>query len=245
MILSTKQATENLIRILLYSGKPVPSAKWQASQLEKQAVMIEVSDIFATMQMESSIDGLKVATRADLPWAEEHFMERIGGEATNPGISYLSWPYCGDFSLFLKDGKFSHTYQERFWPKPIKGIRYDAGNWLDVVTRLCEDPTSRQAYLSIWHPEDQSNNGVRVPCSLGYWFRVKDGELNVTYFLRSCDARRHLRNDIYMAQRLAQAMLSFLLSSKHDVGLGKLNIWIGSLHCFETDIYSLQKQLNR
>lgn len=222
-----------MIRVLLVSGKSRSTVKWQS--LDTSAKMLEVCDIFVRMQMEEDVAKLASDILADLPWAEDHFQERIGGVASNPGEQYKNWPYWKVDERFMKEQQFSHTYQERFWPSGDHGRRYRTGDWQDVKERLAEDITSRQTFLSIWHPEDQSNNGVRVPCTIGYWFSVRDGLLNITYLIRSCDARRHLRNDVYMTQRLAHQMLGHLLGQGHSVSLGVMNIWIGSLHCFESD----------
>lgn len=243
--LSTREAIENLIRVLVLSGKKVNSAKWQATEIGKNN-LIEVEDLFFKMLMIDDSTRLAELTGADLPWAEDHFQERLAGPS-NPGEQYKNWPYW-DFSKQVTeftngDKKFSHTYQERFWPYRATGYRFSAGNWSDVKDRLCNDVTTRQAFLAIWHPEDQSNNGVRVPCSIGYWFKVTSGQLNITYLIRSCDARRHLRNDIYMAQRLASEMVQHLNSNGHDLVLGDMSMWIGSLHCFQSDLYTLKKYI--
>lgn len=249
--MTTREAVDNMIRVLLYSGQRVDSNNWQAT--EAPGSMLEVSGLYVNMSMEGSrleYASLAEATGADLPWAEHHFQERIGGKPTNPGETYKSWPYCPDFADYLdEDGKFSHTYQERFWPE--KKNRWGPGNWMDIKDRLAKDLTTRQAFLSIWHPEDQSNNDVRVPCTIGYWFRLREVKgdcafhLDITYLIRSCDALRHLRNDVYMAQRLAQDMMDHLHSKEIFVVPGTMSMWIGSLHCFENDRYALRKRLER
>ena len=103
--------------------------------------------------------------------------------------------------------------------------------------------STRQAFLSIWHPEDQSNNDVRLPCTIGYWFKISNNVLNMTYLIRSCDARRHFRNDVYMTQRLALDMLSYLDNPK--ISIGKMSMWVGSFHCFESDRYFINKEIKK
>lgn len=250
--LSTKEAVDNLIRVLLISGNRIESARWQGvprlsdGMLDIKNKMVEVCDLFASMKMENCKFALANATHADIPWAEDHFLERLQGPS-NPGTTYKSWPYANDYTNYLSaEGTFSHTYQERFWPDKRKqfGDNSFPGNWNDVKERLAKDITSRQCFLAIWHPEDQSNNDVRVPCTIGYWFKVSNGILSITYLIRSCDARRHLRNDTYMAQRLAHDMLVHLRKLGHIVQLGNMKMWIGSLHCFESDLYIIKKLVN-
>jgi hypothetical protein len=257
--LSSREAVDNLLRVLVNSGKNVYSEKWQAlpivrttsqnpilqrqASLEFENQMIEVCNLFLTMNMIEDPSNLAELVGADLPWAEDHFQERIAG-SSNPGEQYKNWPYwkVDDKFMLPESGEFSHTYQERFWPN-FTGNRYDAGTWEDVKDRLADDTSTRQAFLAIWNPEDQSNNGVRVPCTIGYWFKVRDGFLDVTYLIRSCDARRHLRNDIYMTQRLAHEMLDHLRKEGRCLDLGSLSMWIGSLHCFHSDMYEIKKQI--
>src|SRR5690606_6346025 len=113
---------------------------------------------------------------------------------------------------------FSHTYPERFWPKwagvedygmklrdfTHEGIRFLYGDYNDLIEVIKKDPTTRQAYLPIWFPEDLNAaiNGQRVPCTLGYHFIIRRGYLHINYFIRSCDIIRHFKNDIYLACRL-------------------------------------------
>ena len=72
------------------------------------------------------------------------------------------------------DARFSHTYMERFWPKyaglysdkelldpryngglynPNTGIRYEFGDFNDLVKLFNSNSTTRQGYLPIWFPE--------------------------------------------------------------------------------------------
>lgn len=239
--LSTKQSIENAIRILLYKNNRIKPSKWQSVNIESE--MLEVDNMFLQMKMCDSIESLSLETKADLPWSENHFKERLAGPS-NPGEQYKYWPYYRkdlDNSRFRSDGIFSHTYQERFWPKDIYGNRYKMGNWLNIKERLKADPGSRQAFFSIWHPEDHSNNDVRLPCTIGYWFKINGNDLDISYLIRSCDARRHFRNDIYMTQRLGMDLLEYL--EMEEIKLGKLSVWIGSFHCFISDEYSLKQNL--
>jgi len=239
----TSDAIKNAIRVLLYRKEINNPNKWQAVEIKDP--MYEINNVFLDMDICKSIDVLSLETKADLPWSEDHFQERLNG-ASNPGEQYKNWPYYSketDDNRFRTNGLFSHTYQERFWPLKVSGNRFKMGDWNDIKDRLSSDATSRQAFFSIWHPEDHSNNNVRLPCTIGYWFNVRNNELNLTYLIRSCDARRHFRNDIYMTQRLAMDMLESINKTNKNVSLGKMTMWIGSFHCFVSDVYSLNKTL--
>lgn len=195
--------------------------------------------------------------KPNLPWAEDHFRERIGGEPLNPSPSEAWWPFARKNNAEHKDEqeKFSHTYPERFWPRHANyphpertrtatrwGIRFPYGDFIDLLRVLKHNPRSRQAYLPIWFPEDltAARQGLRVPCSMGYHFIYCDecGALDCVYTMRSCDLVRFYRDDIYMAGRLLQHVASGV-----GMEVGTLVVNIDNLHCFPGDIPMLQAQL--
>jgi thymidylate synthase len=144
---------------------------------------------------------------------------------------------------------------ERFWPKhagedgikqmPNKGIRYIYGDFQDLINLLKREPSTRQAYLPIWFPEDTGalHNG-RVPCTIGYWFVKRHGALHVTYHIRACDFIRHFRDDIYLCACLVQYLLSELSyegnSEWNTVSPGMITMNIGSLHIFSSEVRILK-----
>lgn len=198
-----------------------------------------------------------------LPWAEDHFQERVGGLPLNPPPSEAWWPHNQNKNAahkFSKDGKaeqFSHTYPERFWPKragddsevvrkyaePNRGIRFALGDLGDVVELLRRAPGTRQAYLPVWFPEDTGTvHGQRVPCTLGYHFMIRNDRLQCWYYMRSCDLIRHFPDDVYMAARLMQWMCD-QLQDVIDVEPGVLTMSMSSLHTFEADDHGMRRDV--
>ena len=194
----------------------------------------------------------------NLPWAEDHFQERISGEPLNPPPSEAYWPFAQQGNAVHKEGeKFSHTYPERFWPKRAgidctlrvctnpshkwghHGIRFRYGDLQDLIDVLKADPMSRQAYLPVWFPEDltAAAEGKRVPCTLGYHFMMdRSNKLRTLYPMRSCDLVRFYRDDVYMAGRLAQHVAQLV-----GVEPGEMTIVIANLHAFQGDKVLLQR----
>jgi hypothetical protein len=225
----------------------------------------ELSNVVLTMNVPTLVQPLQSNVRPNLPWAEDHFQERVGGKPLNPSPSESWWPYKQNGNAAHKDGEtFSHTYPERMWPKmagvgsnhysdrhPLWGVRYKYGDLNDLVSLLVRDPFTRQAFLPIWFPEDTGSvEGQRVPCSLGYHFIRRGVYLDCQYYMRSCDLFRHFTDDTYMAARLMQWVCQSLWEQDKwgdmlDEGLypfvGKLTMYISNLHCFRGDEYKFKE----
>jgi len=234
------------IQRLVNDGEEVPAGIWQANELFKDEIMLVLFNADIKIDCPESIAHMRLKTKADWEWADEHFEERIGGVPTNPGESYKRWPYATfkEDDDFMDGKQFSHTYQERFWPKsvvyPFKGIRYEFGDLEDVIQQLINNPLTRQAYLPIFFPEDTGAvHKQRVPCTLGYQFWIHKGSLHMNYYIRSCDALRHFRNDIYLAMRLMYHMGTRV---SHIKRLGYMNMYITNFHVFKNDLYALKKK---
>lgn len=246
-------------------GQVVKQEKWQS--IKSPDSTVELLNHSFGFIIPESLEKLQEEVKPNLPWAEDHFKERVGGEPLNPPPSAFNWPFAmkkitgehkGESKEFaedhLKGGKFSHTYPERFWPKLAnssgifgrEGIRFKYGDYQDVKNLLYRDPTTRQAYLPIWFPEDTGVvHGERVPCTLGYHFIIRNSKIHVIYYIRSCDIIRHFRDDIYLACRLAFDISYDLLTRIVDAEYptkeviwfepGTFTMHITSLHCFENE----------
>lgn len=251
-------AIRKVHQTLINCGFEVKTEKWQGINNPPQ--FWEALNVNMMAFMTEDKEKLAILTGANLPWAEDHFQERVAGKPVNPGEQYKNWPfYKRDKEMRTEGDKFTHTYMERFWPKragkPLddmyrgstnKGVRYEMGDLDDLINLLLKEPFTRQAYLPIWFPEDTGAvHGGRVPCTLGYYFIQRHGCLHMNYFIRSCDFFRHFRDDIYMAVRLAKYILDALRENSPDiwegVRLGTLNMYIGSLHIFNQEVNLLKK----
>lgn len=221
----------------------------------------ELHNVVMTYDAPATIKAAQTHTGANLPWAEDHFQERVSGIPYNPAPSEQWWPFRVNGNKAHKNGeKFSHTYPERIWPKRggdllevtkgsiNLGLRYAYGDLKDVVDLLAKDPFTRQAYLPIWFPEDTgASQGQRVPCTLGYHFIRRGIALDCQYFMRSCDIFRHFPDDVYMAVRLMQWVVEQLADNPALLDqwggpfptVGKLTMVISNLHCFKGDEYRL------
>lgn len=252
---STPPQFEGMYRQLVelwFKEEPFDRGEVHAQKVtQPEMVTREVRDVTLQIKVPESEVLLAGITRCNLPWAEDHFQERVSGQPLNPPPAEAWWPYAQSGNAAHKKGeKFSHTYPERFWPVfanvggkcadserviavPHVGIRFEYGDLGTLIEVLKKNPRSRQAYLPVWFPEDlrAAQLGERVPCTLGYHFmQHPDGKLHATYYMRSCDLVRFFRDDCYMAGRLLQWIAG-------GVGMapGNLRLHISSLHAFVGD----------
>lgn len=248
----------------------VKPERWQSMDVSKVAAAATHEVLNYTLQAQvasEDLDQLRSDVEPNLPWADDHFLERVGG-SFNPGETWKTWPWANKADSFRQEdgGQFSHTYGERYWPRDAwrswrdrpgdrvgvedpYGIRYKYGDLADVVTHLARAPQSRQAYLPVWFPEDTGKLDVRVPCTLGYHFIQRHGFLHCTYYIRSCDLYRHFRDDVYLTVRLQLWVLDRLRElcgeeerksfDWHAVQPGLFTMYIVSLHCFVNDYQKL------
>lgn len=255
----------------LLDATPVDTGHWQSLTNVPHTATRELQRVCIEVTIPETMGEAQWCIEPNLPWAEDHFKERVSGVPSNPGEEYKNWPwYRGGVEDHKGDGTFSHTYQERMWPKfanvgntrpngrqvfvPHNGVRYEFGDLQDLVNLLYSQPHTRQAYLPIWFPEDTgAHHGGRVPCSLGYHFMLRDGRLNVSYFMRSVDFLRYYRDDVYMAMRLCQWIIANLDDLQGEmvkggdtdwsqVGPGTLMMHASSLHVFEGDMPKMRRE---
>jgi len=233
----------------------IQTEKWQGYDLKKLPGS-RMREVYSTyLQFPTVRTRLEIYRKEigpNLPWADDHFEERVGGIPLNPGETWKSWPWSNKADHSRRfEGKFSHTYMERYWPRTLegerlKGLRFEYGDLNDLVSLLEREPNTRQAYLPIFFPEDTGAiHGDRIPCSLGYLFTHRSGYLHIHYAIRSCDLYRHFRDDVYMTIRLLFWVLEKLKERNpywKKVKPGIFSMWIGSLHLFINDYNFIFKE---
>lgn len=173
------------------------------------------------------------------PWADEEFLERVTDPWERDSRGVKIQPLAPNFinpgqawklrqevwTDYLHDGRMAYTYNELLW---------NNDQVTKVLSRLKEDPESRQLWISLWDPTRDPDllGGIsRVPCSLGYGLQVRDGKLNLHYVMRSCDFATHFRNDVYLAIR-------FLEWAAGETGypVGNFTHTMFSLHVYAKDV---------
>jgi len=252
------EAIQSCLDLLIMAGTTVDTGHWQGVSTvgDPSLVTKEVLNINFSCAIPHTVEMAQEECQPNLPWAETEFQERVGRVPRNPHESLSQWPWWrGQTEATMHDGVFTHTYSERFWPKsvgvthPASGLRYGFGDLDDVIALLRKHPHTRQATFPIFFPEDTGAvHGGRIPCTLHYHFLLREDRLHLFYPIRSCDAVRHFRDDIYMAMRLNQWVLDELrqlrpgIESTMWAGVqpGDLNFTAYSFHVHMGDYHLLE-----
>ena len=235
----------------------VHTEKWQGKEIkhDPKYTMIETLNLSFSCQMSPDLKEIGEQIKPNFAWADEHFEERVSGLPLNPPPSHVRWPYAQKNNAeFGGLEKFSHTYPERIWPKfasdipnsKMAGIRYEYGDFNDVVELMSREPFTRQAFLPIWFPEDTGSvTGERVPCTIGYHFIRRGDWVHVVYYIRSCDFFRHFRDDIYLCAKKVFWLIEKLREKDPEnwnhIKPGMLTMHITSLHAWASEKSLLKK----
>jgi hypothetical protein len=144
-LITAIEKTYNAVRDRSTIVKP---GRWQSMDVSKQAAATTREVLNYTMQAPiegEDLDQLRAAVKPNLPWADDHFLERVGGKPLNPGVEWARWPWGNSANSFRSERiptgphnpstevdasgfapGFSHTYAERMWPKRANQELVDA-----------------------------------------------------------------------------------------------------------------------
>lgn len=260
------------IRTHMLDAPPVKTERWQGVAANTDTRELLNVCFCLNLSESENVGFFQKVIQPNLPWADDHFLERVGGEPLNPGVQWAKWPWGQSASKFKQTGRFNHTYMERLWPKfarrtddgklplaprnlprkypstdprPKYGIGNGYGDLQDLVELLCHEPHTRQAVIPLFYPEDTGyGDGGRKMCSLLYQVIVRDGRAHMYYPLRSCDLRRHFRDDVYLAVRMLLWIIKECRQRSdkwNEFRPGTLSMHMTSLHVFENDHKELKE----
>lgn len=126
-------------------ARPVHTGTWQGVDISErpEAVMYELLNVTATVPLDrhADEDAFRRDIAPNLPWADDHFRERIGGTPINPGIEWANWPWGDSAEKALNEhGMFNHNYMERLWPKFAGHAPRPTTTWTDFIDAIHELP---------------------------------------------------------------------------------------------------------
>lgn len=187
---------------------------------------IELFGYAYTLTQHHDLSGAAMALNLNTRWLCAELQERLKGSyplSPNPGIA---WKQNRElWEPFLRDGKFSYSYTER-WQEQIDY----------VINELTLRPNTRQAVMTMYdRHQDMMNWGGRdrVPCSLTYQFMIRNNKLHLIYNQRSCDFIKFFGPDVYFTIGLLR-----YVADKVRVDPGNFTHFLGSLHAFAGDLES-------
>lgn len=110
---------------LIEDAEVVHSRRWQGAEIADNPNMatFELQHCHFVVDLQSYGQDLEAYQRdidPDLPWADDHFEERVCGYPINPGTHWANWMHnskAGAAHFLDERGKFNHNYMERYWPK--------------------------------------------------------------------------------------------------------------------------------
>jgi thymidylate synthase len=135
-----------------------------------------------------------------------------------------------NFTAFMDDGTFWGGYGERL-----------ENQVLLAVQKLCEDPDTRQAVITLW---DKNKDNVRgkhdYPCTLSLTLQIRDGALELHTTMRSNDVWLGLPYDIFV-------FTQFQLTLARVLGIppGPYYHHAVSLHLYATNYEATKEVISR
>lgn len=125
MIIPTDQSFPNLMRrvtlLFLTQAERVHTMRWQGVDISKRPDMVsyELMNFHCLVRIPTTdLADLRDMIKPNIPWADDHFLERVGGEPLNPGVQWANWPWASSADRHRDStARFNHTYMERLWPK--------------------------------------------------------------------------------------------------------------------------------
>lgn len=110
------------VALAMFPPTPVQPSRWQGVDVSHRHEMQMHEVLFYSFKVPMRHCVLEDHARdikPSLPWADNHFLERVCGAPINPGVEWENWPYSHSARQFLEEdgGMFNHNYMERYWPK--------------------------------------------------------------------------------------------------------------------------------
>lgn len=196
----------DLVHHVLRNGVSVAPRGMETKEIEDATIYID--DVYSTLPLgvgRGAVPGIGAVEACQL----------LGG-VTTPETVIAVGP---QFKNYAEDnGIFHGAY----------GMR-TRGQYDHVVEKLRNDPSSRQAVVTIWNPEyDNQPNKRDYPCTVLHQFRIRNNKLNMSVYMRSNDVWLGAAYDFFQFTRVQLAMCSVL-----GITPGTYAHHVGSLHIYE------------
>ncbi len=139
--------------------------------------------------------------------------------------------HIANYSVFSTDGiRMDNSYGSR--------VNGPCGNQITaVVEKLRNDPSSRQAVISLYNGvTDLFSPSRHIPCTLNLLFKVRNDELQMTVVMRSNDIVKGLTFDVFVF-----SLVQEYIAKQLGVKLGKYIHQAESFHLYASDLDLLSR----
>ncbi len=148
-------------------------------------------------------------------------------------------PYNKHISDYTDDG---YIFNGAYGPAFLSQVNF-------VVNTLFKDQMSRQAVMTIWHPNPIASKDHK--CTVSLMFNIRDGRINTTVQMRSNDLILGRPYDMFNFTIMTLRILTLLNSrnnilldgTKNDILLGTLTLNSMSAHIYARD-FEIVERLN-
>lgn len=134
-------------------------------------------------------------------------------------------------------------YWDTIINKRLKKFNIPEKNTVDQLKVICDRlrkrTYNRQAYATIWSPEEDTIS-EHPTCILGVYFYIREVKLHMEAMLRSNDAWGQGLNDIYNLVKIQK-----MVAEELDIPVGSYIHNVMSYHIYDADIEEVEKFLAR
>lgn len=125
---------------MVETAEVVHSRRWQGAEIADNPNMatFELQHVHFVVDLDwydQDLEAYAKDIEPELPWADDHFLERVSGTPMNPGTHWANWSHnskAGAAGFLDERGKFNHNYMERYWPRFAGNVQrptVDATDW--------------------------------------------------------------------------------------------------------------------
>ncbi|WUS98909.1 thymidylate synthase [Streptomyces sp. NBC_00708] len=153
----------------------------------------------------------------DIIGAASRFVWMMRGDQSLSAVSY----YVPQAAAYSPDGTVlpGSSYGHRL-RRSLPGVDQVEG----VITRLRQDPETRQASTVIWNPMDAVREQVDIPCALGTQYHLRGQGLVGTTIMRSNKPLTLMPFNFFEFSMLAE-----VIAAEVDAPLASYRHWIGTM----------------
>jgi hypothetical protein len=98
--MTLSKARRSLQEHLIQAPK-VRTERWQGVGVNQDTRELRNVELEVDLEGCEDLSVWRRESGANVPWADDHFLERVGGKAINPGIEWANWPWGRGAANFL------------------------------------------------------------------------------------------------------------------------------------------------